>query len=288
MSERPYAAYFPGCTLKTDAYRFETSALAVSKALGLELVELKRWNCCGTVHSLDAANLMPRLASIHNLVRAEEDGHGALVTLCSMCYNTLQRTNLLVGNRQTLAAVNDFLYLERNYSGRVKVYHFLQFVRDYVTEEQIRERVVRPLDGVAVAPYYGCLLLRPASVAIDDPENPQILTPVLSALGARVVDFPLRNECCGAYQTAVHKEAVARRVSQLLESAHSEGAETLAVSCPLCYHNLATFQREACSAHPSIKPLSVVYFTELMARAMGLDYESQAPQTSCRATEAAK
>ncbi|MDO9463076.1 MAG: heterodisulfide reductase-related iron-sulfur binding cluster, partial [Deltaproteobacteria bacterium] len=211
MSEGLRVAYFPGCTLKTDARDFESSALAVAGALGIEVAELSRWNCCGTVYSLDAVNLMPRLASVHNLIRAEEEGFSEIMTLCSMCYNTLKRTNNLFTSRNCdLATINDFLCPEPDYSGRVKIYHFLEFLREKIRPEQVKSLVVSPLAGVAVAPYSGCLLLRPKEIAIDDPEKPEILTPILSALGAKVIDFPLNNECCGAYQTTIHQEAVVR------------------------------------------------------------------------------
>lgn len=275
MSEGLRVAYFPGCTLKTDARDFESSALAVARALGIEVAELSRWNCCGTVYSLDAVNLMPRLASVHNLIRAEEEGFSEIMTLCSMCYNTLKRTNNLFTSRNSdLATINDFLCPEPDYSGRVKIYHFLEFLREKIKPEQVKSLVVSPLAGVAVAPYYGCLLLRPKEIAIDDPEKPEILTPILSALGAKVIDFPLNNECCGAYQTTIHQEAVVRRAYRIINSAQSEGADMIAVSCPLCHYNLSALQGLVRSTHPGLKAMPIIYFTEVMARAMGLDYRT--------------
>jgi len=288
--------------------------LAVAGALGIEVAELSRWNCCGTVYSLDAVNLMPRLASVHNLIRAEEEGFSEIMTLCSMCYNTLKRTNNLftsinsavVADAPWRTAINDFLCLDPGYSGRVKIYHFLEFLREKIKPEQVKDLVVRPLDGLAVAPYYGCLLLRPKEIAIDDPEKPEILIPFLSALGAKVIDFPLNNECCGAYQTTMHQEAVVRRAYRIISSAQSEGADMIAVSCPLCHYNLSTLpdrvgvpvrpcagpgrQNLVRSTHlvPQVMPqadspgrtglkaMPIVYFTEIMARAMGLDYRTEA------------
>lgn len=318
MSEGLRVAYFPGCTLKTDARDFESSALAVARALGIEVAELSRWNCCGTVYSLDAVNLMPRLASVHNLIRAEEEGFSEIMTLCSMCYNTLKRTNNLFTSRNSdlvsdapwRATINDFLCLDPGYSrrcavacGRVKIYHFLEFLREKIKPEQVKNLVVSPLDGVAVAPYYGCLLLRPKEIAIDDPEKPEILTPILSALGAKVIDFPLNNECCGAYQTTIHQEAVVRRAYRIINSAQSEGADMIAVSCPLCHYNLSALparvgpgrqglvrsthlvpqvmpqadspRRTDSPGRTGLKAMPIVYFTEIMARAMGLDYRTE-------------
>ncbi|MEW6328217.1 MAG: CoB--CoM heterodisulfide reductase iron-sulfur subunit B family protein [Thermodesulfobacteriota bacterium] len=275
MSDGFRVAYFPGCTLKTDARDFESSALAVAGALGIEAAELSRWNCCGTVYSLDAVNLIPRLASVHNLIRAEEEGFSEMMTLCSMCYNTLKRTNNLFTSKNTgLSAINDFLCLKPGYNGRIKIYHFLEFLREKIRPEQVKDLVTSPLEGLAVAPYYGCLLLRPREIAIDDPEKPEILTPFLSALGAKVINFPLNNECCGAYQTAVHQEAVARRACRIIGSAQSEGADMIAASCPLCHYNLSALQNALTSRQSGPKAMPIVYFTELMAQAMGLNYKA--------------
>ncbi len=287
MSESQRAAYFPGCTLKTTAYGFESSALAVAKALDIEVIELSRWNCCGTVYSLDAGNLISRLASVHNLIRATEEGFSAMMTLCSMCYNTLRRThNLITRGTDKLTAINDFLSPEPNYTGQIRVYHFLEFLRTKTSPEQVRDLVVSPLDNMAVAPYYGCLLLRPPEVAIDHPENPEILTPLLSSLGAKVVNFALKNECCGAYQTTMHREAVARRTCRILNSAQAEGANVIAVSCPLCHYNLSALQKSIMSSYPGLKTMPVVYFTELMAQAMGLEYITEHGQNPPAVAEA--
>lgn len=289
MSEVLRTAYFPGCTLKTDARAFETSALAVAKALGIEVIELSRWNCCGTVYSLDAVNLMPRMASVHNLIRVEEEGFSEVMTLCSMCYNTLQQTNTLLTRKSNhLAAINDFLYLEPNYNGQVRVRHFLQMLRDQIEPGQIQDLVINPLSDLALAPYYGCLLLRPTEVAIDHPENPEILTPLLAALGARVVNFPLKNECCGAYQTTIHREAVVRRAYRILNSAQAEGADVITVSCPLCHYNLSTLRDTLGATYPGLKRVAILYFTELMARAMGLHYRTETEENRQVLAEAAR
>lgn len=283
MSDILSAAYFPGCTLKTNARCFEDSALAVSKALGIKLLELSNWNCCGTVHSLDAVNAMLHLAAVRNLVQAEKEGAKKLVTLCSMCYNTLQqaRLSMFTGQNFNKSAINEFLGEDSDRGLKVAVFHLLQLLGHQAQLETLKKLIVNPLKNVIVAPFYGCLLLRPRQVAIDDPENPTILATILSCLGARVVDFPLKNECCGAYQVSIHKSAVARRVSLILESARSEGAGILAVSCPLCHSNLVTFQDKSCKGNRGLKPVSILYFSELMAEAMGLDYsgkESSAAQ----------
>ena len=161
--------YFPGCTLKTTAKNFETSALAAAAAMDIELVELPRWNCCGTVTSLTSDDLMHHLAPIRDLIRVEEMNRNGemedeyrLVALCSMCFNVLKRSNLRVKeNPEELEKINNFMYLEEEYHGKAEVIHFLELLRD-VGFEKVKERVKSTLTGLKVAPYqrqYGFVLL---------------------------------------------------------------------------------------------------------------------------------
>ncbi|RKZ21224.1 heterodisulfide reductase, subunit B, partial [bacterium] len=133
-------SYYPGCTLKSTAKNFEISAIAVAKELGIEFVELSRWNCCGTVYSMTSDDVMHQLAPIRNLIRVKEDGFDRVVTLCSMCFNTLKRANILVQrDREKLDKINDFMYLENiDYAGDVEVLHFLEILRDDVGWDEIR------------------------------------------------------------------------------------------------------------------------------------------------------
>jgi len=268
--------YYPGCTLKTTAKNFEDSALAVAKTLGIELVELPKWNCCGTVFSLTADDLIHHLAPIRNLIRVQElnengtlnDEH-RLITLCSMCYNTLKQANLrMKENPEDLTKLNDLMYLEEDYRGEVEVVHFLSLLQEMGFE---KVKVKMPLKGLQVAPYYGCMLLRPKEVAIDDPEDPTIEADLLSALGAEVVDNPYKKVCCGSYQTVQDKWVVADLAYDILTHAQREGAEAMVTSCPLCAFNLDNRQREVKEKHPDFKEIPIFYFTQLMAVAFGID-----------------
>lgn len=271
-------AYFPGCTLKTTARNFETSALSVASSLGLELAELPRWNCCGTVTSLTSDDLIHHVAPIRDLVRVEEmndrrelDKDYRLVTLCSMCFHVLKRANLrIVQNPEELKKINDFMYLEQDYAGRVSVVHFLEVLRD-IGFIAIQHKVRKPLAGLKVSPYYGCLLLRPKEAGIDDPEAPTILDALCRALGAEVVDNPYKTRCCGSYQTVRDKYAAAELSYEILRRAWAEGAEAVVTSCPLCMFNLADRQREIIERHPEFVAMPVLYFTQLAALALGAD-----------------
>ncbi|MCD5408944.1 CoB--CoM heterodisulfide reductase iron-sulfur subunit B family protein [Candidatus Bipolaricaulota bacterium] len=264
--------YFPGCALKDQAGHFEASAMAAMEALGWELSELPRWNCCGTVYSLASDDLMRHLGPVRNLVRVQELGESRLITLCAMCYNTLRRSSQFVGaDPERLERINAFMDEEPDYQGGVEVLHLLQFLRDEVGFEEIAAKVKRPLDGLRVAPYYGCMLLRPREVGIDAPDSPGVMEGLLSALGAEPVDFPQKAECCGAYLTVTDPEIARERVEGIVSAARRAGAEIIATSCPLCQFNLEHHQADDASPvtrHAS--PVTVVYFTQLLALALGV------------------
>ncbi|RLE14639.1 heterodisulfide reductase, subunit B [Candidatus Aerophobetes bacterium] len=266
-------SYFPGCTLKTTAKNFEESALASLSFLGIDVVELPRWNCCGTVYSLTDDDLMHQIAPIRNLIRVKEQKDTRVVTLCSMCYNTLKRANNLVKeDEEKLNKLNDFMYRENvKYDGKVEVLHLLEVLKNEVGFSEIAKKVKRSLKGLRVANYYGCLLLRPPEVGLDDPEHPTILNDLLHSLGAEVIDYPYETECCGSYHTVVNVDLVVERAYDILNSAISQGAEAVVLSCPLCNFNLDNRQKEIKKKFPDFKGIPVFYFTQLLALSLGLD-----------------
>jgi heterodisulfide reductase subunit B len=275
--------YYPGCTLKTKASNFESSAIECARVLGMEMVEIPEWNCCGTVFSLTSDDLIHHVGPIRNLIRVQEmSGNGVpedenrVLTLCSMCFNTLKRSNLRMReNPDDLKTVNDFMDTEEDYRGEIEVVHFLEVLRD-LGAEAIAEKVVNSLEGLNVAAYYGCMLLRPKEVGIDDPEEPRIMDGILGALGARVIYNSYMKVCCGSYQVMHDKYAVARLVRDIINHAREDGAEVIATSCPLCAHNLDDRQREVKELDPDFEEMPVFYFTELMGLAFGLKPKASA------------
>jgi len=269
-------SYYPGCTLKSSAKNFEDSALCALEKLGLEVDELGRWNCCGTVFSLAADDLIHHVAPVRNLILSKEAKAEAMMTLCAMCYNTLKRTNERVkkspDDRET---INRFMDAEGlAYNGDVKVLHLLELLRDEIKFENVAKKVVKPLAGLKVASYYGCLLVRPKDIGLDDVENPQVLENLTRALGATAVDFPHKTECCASYQTVDNPGVVAERTFQILTSARNAGAEVVSVSCPLCAFNLDNRQVQVVERHPDFKKIPVVYFTQLLGMALGCPEEA--------------
>jgi heterodisulfide reductase subunit B len=262
--------YFPGCTLSTKASGYDRSGRAVAQALGLEFQELPEWQCCGATFPLSTDNAMALIAPTRLLRQAQEAG-GEVTTLCAICFHVLRRTqNFLQGHADVLERINWFT--EEPYLGQVRVTHFLELLRDQLGWETLKRKVTQPLKGLKVAPYYGCLLLRPpAEIQLDDPDDPHILHECLEALGCEVITFPYQSECCGSY-LAVSKPDVPQQLAQdILASVQRHGAQALVTACPLCQYNL-DYPQQTVSGW-AIKPLPVLYFTQLMAVALGLPEE---------------
>jgi heterodisulfide reductase subunit B len=269
--------YFPGCAMKTTAKNYEISAMAVAGKLGIEMIELPRWNCCGVFPSLANDDLMRHVAPVRNLIRVQEmnksgmiENEYRLVTLCSMCYHTLKEADLFVKDKEKLTKINTFMDREEEYRGGVKVLSFLELLKE-VGYEKISKEVKKPLKGLKVAPYYGCLLLRPREIGIDDPENPTILEELLEVLGVEVVDNPCKVQCCGSYHTIDRKSIVAKLTYDNLIYSIGSGAEAIATCCPLCTFNLDSRQKEARELYRDLKETPIIYYTQLMAIAFGLE-----------------
>ena len=258
--------YFPGCTLRSVAKDFDSSAKACARALGFELKEMQGWLCCGAVYTNVPDNLMTQSGPNRILARARTEGN-TLVTLCAGCYNVLKRTGVHAkSNSSKQEQINSFN--EEAFAGDVSVLHFLEILRDRIGFDAIKESVKKPLQGLPVGAYYGCLLLRPSTeMKLDDPHRPSIIENLLASIGCTPIDYPLRTECCGSYLSVDSPENVEPLSKNIVQSARSSGAKVLAVSCPLCKYNLELAQgRES-------KPIPVVYFTQLLGLALGLEPE---------------
>ena len=255
--------YYPGCTLSTKAKKLDRAARRAAEALGFPLVELPEWQCCGAVYPMAPDAIAERLSAVRALAAAKANG-GVLVTLCSACHHVLKRVNHDMATKPEIAAkVNAYLQLEEPYQGETKVLHYLEVLRDEIGWETIAKQIKNPLKGHVVGCYYGCMLLRPGQVmAMDDPERPKILEDFIKALGAKPVEYSLRNECCAGYLAVTNKELCQRMVGEIKGNAASCGAQELITACPLCAYNLVANGAEG--------TLPVQYFTELLAEALGV------------------
>ena len=262
--------YFPGCTLNTTAKGFDNALRASFAALGAELVELPEWNCCGATFPLLMDNMLDLAGPTRVLLAAQEQGD-RLAIACTMCYNVIRRTNnRLRADADALEKLNYFI--EDEYRGGVEVLDVLQILRDDVGFDAVKAAVKKPLAGLKVAAYYGCMVLRPpAEVAYDDPENPRALDDLLVALGAEPVEWPHKAECCGAYLAVKSQEATAEMSYRILSSAQRAGAQAVVTNCPLCQFNLDKQQLDMGHQHGGYQSIPVLYFSQLLGIALGLD-----------------
>ena len=258
-------SYYPGCTLRTKAKDLDAYARASAKALGFELEEIENWQCCGGVYPLGSDEIATKLSSVRALNEAKEKGQD-LVTLCSACHHVIKRVNDDMRNVEDIRTrANNYMQLDEPYAGETNVLHYLEVLRDRVGFDELKKKVVNPLKGRKIGAYYGCLLLRPSTVlAFDDPENPKIIEDFIRAIGAEPVVYPYRNECCGGYMAVENKAYAAKQAQKIMDNASAQGAELLITACPLCSYNLL---------HNTDGRLPVVYFTELLAEALGCGEE---------------
>ncbi|MBN1849683.1 MAG: CoB--CoM heterodisulfide reductase iron-sulfur subunit B family protein [Deltaproteobacteria bacterium] len=264
--------YYPGCTLKTKARNLGDTAVESLALLDIELEELSRWNCCGAVHSLADDDLIHLVAPVRVLIRALEQGGGRLVTICSMCYNTLARANRVMrDDPEKRKTINLFMDEEPDYQGEVEVVHLLSMFRDEVGWDLLRERIKIPLKGLKIAPYYGCTLQRPREVGIEPVGRFDLMKHFIEALGAEAVSMTSADRCCGSYQILGNPEVAKDASSIILADAGKSGADALVLSCPLCEFNLDRNQGVLFEEGRISKVVPAFYFTQLLALALGVD-----------------
>ena len=257
-------AYYPGCSLESQlAKEFDLSTLAVSNALGIELEELHDWNCCGA-SSGHSTNMALNHAMVgRNLALAEKQGLD-IAAACPACYLRLKHTRHSI-LEDTNVKSNMLDAIDMPYEGRYDVKHVLDIMVNDIGLDAIKEKVIKPLTGLTLVSYYGCVLVRPPEiVGFDDPENPQSMDNLLEVLGADVRDWSGKVECCGASLALTKREIVIDLVRDLVKMARDVGADAMVAACPLCNMNVDGRQKLTGDAMP------VFYFTELMGLAMDL------------------
>ncbi len=274
-------SYFPGCSSAdggAKAYGWSTEA--VCQALDVELMELKDWSCCGSTPISSTDELASHCLSARHLALAEENGPD-LITPCSSCYVVLNRTNSYLKQYPQLRARVDECLDAGNlrYHGTVRVRHLLDMLVNDIGYDTIKAKVRKGLDGLKVAAYYGCQVVRPRA-GFDHPEFPESLDKLVASLGAQPVPFPLKSRCCGG-SLIISEEPLARElIRKIFDSAVSHGAECLVTVCPLCQTNLDAYQSRVNRKFKTKFNLPILFFTQLMGVAFGLD-EKQLGLETC-------
>ena len=269
MSSQLRYAYYPGCSGLSTSKDYDESTRAVCKALGIELEDLEDWSCCGSTPAHTVDHVFSAALSARNLEIAERMQHSTVITPCPSCLTNLK----VAGHRMTKASFRDQVneLLDRPCQNTAVTKSVLQVLFEDLGVKAIKDRVVKPLSGLKVAPYYGCIMNRPPEVMdFDDPENPVAMDRILEALGVEVLDFPLKVECCGGSYGVARKDIVMHLSGKHLQLAQDVGADAIVTACPLCQMNLDLRQGQINAAKNTNYHLPVFYFTQLMGLALGL------------------
>ncbi len=265
-------AYYPGCSLHSTATEFNESATAVAAALGMTLIEPKGWTCCGSsaAHRLDpeTATRLP----LENLALIEKSGFKEVTMPCAACFNRHKAAQFEVRHdEQHKARLDDALAY--TYQDTVHVSTLTEAIFSHVGTEDVAQAVKNPLAGLRLVCYYGCLLTRPPQVTeVEHPENPTDMDALMTAAGAEVLDWSYKTRCCGAAHSLTRPDIVLALSGNLIRHAREAGAEAIVVACPLCHLNLDARQIQMDLA----EPMPVLYFTQLLALALGLPEKTAA------------
>jgi heterodisulfide reductase subunit B len=269
--------FYPGCAMETSAKAYNESLQSVLNPLGITLEEVYDWNCCGATEYL-GINLVPAYALIgRNLALAAKQANGSrtLLASCSACYLNLAKADYYMAERPILGEkVNEALAAGKlSYKpGSLEIRHLLDVIINDVGLEQVERQVKKPLKGLRVAPYLGCMVPRPDyKKRWSDHEHPNELDRLLKALGAEVIDFPLKTHCCGGHMTQISPTTAFELIRRLISSADHYKADVMATVCPMCQMNLDAYQNETNHYFHTNYKMPILFFTQLMGIAFGID-----------------
>lgn len=260
-------AYYPGCSLHSTAREFNISTQAVCQTIGLNLVEPRGWVCCGSSAAHRADPETGLRLPLENLSLIEQSGFSEVTMPCAACFNRHKTALYEIRHDQQCKQSMD-KEIGYTYRDTVRVSNLIEAILQHIGKDEVTKRVQKPLKGLRLVCYYGCLLTRPPQVTgSKHPENPTEMDQLMSALGAEVLDWSYKTTCCGASHSLSRPDIARKLSSRLITQARSAGAEAIAVACPLCHTNLDARQFQM----KLDEPMPVLYFTQLMALAFGLE-----------------
>jgi len=266
-------AYYPGCSIEKTARGYDESVREVFKTLDQELIEIDDWNCCGATVYMSVKETVSLAVSARNLALAEKMGLD-IVAPCSSCFTILSKTNRILNQiPEMYKDVNEALSeAGLSYSGNTKVRHPLDVIMNDVGIEAIKKKVKKNLNGLKIAPYYGCQIVRPDKT-FDNQENPILMDKLFQKCGAEVVYFPMKVRCCGGMLMTTFEETALKLNKELLECAESRGADVIVTTCPLCHFNLEAYQDKINKIYQTKFNMPILYFTQLLGIVFGLPGE---------------
>ena len=273
MGERPMAnnplAYYPGCSGQGTSKEYDQSTREVCEALGIRVRDVEDWSCCGSTPAHTVDHGLSTALSLRNFTQTEAMGMSDVTTPCPSCLKNL-KTALARAKDPVIGPEAERL-LGKKLAKEHRVRSVLQVIYEDVGLEELAAKIVKPLGGLKIVPYYGCLMTRPHDLMeFDDEENPVSMDTIMEAAGATVLPFPLKVECCGASMAIPRNDAVGRLSGRLLGVADSLGAEAIVVACPLCQMNLDLRQGQVNRYNKTTYKIPVFYFTQLLGMALGV------------------
>jgi heterodisulfide reductase subunit B2 len=262
-------AYYPGCSAESTARDQYMSVAEVARALGIELVEPKGWTCCGSTPAHHTGKLLSVALPAANLLMAKKMGLD-MVVFCAACYNRMKVANHEIATNQAVRkSVAEAM--GEDYDGSVKVLHFAEVLVKEIGIQKLKKYFTHSLNGLKVASYYGCLLVRPMDVTgFDNPENPVLLDELVKCMGGESIDWPHKVECCGGGFAISRTDIVLELSHSVLSMAQSSGAECIAVACPMCQINLDMRQGNINKVKKTGYEMPVVYITQLLGLCLGI------------------
>lgn len=283
--DKPYkkVAYYPGCALEGTGHAYNRSTKALGKALGLELDEVKNWNCCG---AMEVKNIDPKiqtyLSSRVMSIAANEMGHEVVMAPCNGCYHNLKKAEYDLKNDDRSKEVVDRISTKAGHkayeAGQIETIHALDWIKDGIGEDGLKAKVKNSLKGLKIANYYGCMYTRPRHIfpekdqggASESTSEPHFMDDLLEAAGADNVEFPLKTACCGGAHTLSDSDTSTLLVLNILKAAEAAGADVIATECPTCHSGLEMHQIRAEKKLGEKSNVKILYFTQLLGMALGL------------------
>lgn len=263
-------SYYPGCSLESTGKSYDHSTREVCGALGVELQEVADWVCCGSSAGLKMNRMLSTALSGVNLALLEKQEPAEVVAPCPFCYRRLASAQEEMRQDPKLKGEVQEL-IEAELTGKLQIHNLVSFLREKVGLAAIGEKLKKPLAGLKVVPYYGCFMVKPQQVTgCSDPENPTSMDEILAALGAEVLDWDFKTECCGAGLSLSKTDKVVELSGRLIREAAFRGADAIVVACQLCQANLDMRQAQVSKEDNKGYDLPVIYFTQLMGLAFGL------------------
>lgn len=263
-------AYYPGCSLEKTQRGYDESVREIFKALDQELIEIEDWNCCGATMYMSVRETVSLAVSARNLALAERMGLDILAP-CSSCFTILSKTNRILNQIPEMHRdVNEALAEGGlTFKGTAKVRHPVDVLMNDIGLEVMKNHFRRSLNGLKIAPYYGCQIVRPDKT-FDDRENPVLLDKMFAACGAEAVYFPMKVRCCGGMLMTTFEETALKLNREILQCAADNGAEVIVTTCPLCHINLEGYQDRINKVYGASFNIPILYFTQLLGIALGL------------------